>query len=365
MPTVAQIVDAVVAGDTHVDTTSLCVASPVGAVLEHLTIDNDEDGFEQAVTWILKLMPSDRFLVGLEGTGSYGAGLSRALQAVGIQVVEIERPSRGERGRRGKSDAGDAELAARKLLAMPADRVPQPRSADGEREALRLLTIGRESMTKHRTQLVNQLLAVLLTGNPQQQAMRKKDLVVGTLRGLVKARAGKSAGIAEQTRTAELRRISTLVLGLDAQLRDNDKQLRAILEPLAPQLLELVGVGPVGAAQAIVAYSHHGRCRDEAAFAALAGVNPIPASSGRVTRHRLNRGGDRRLNRTLHTIAVTRTRWDPRTQAYIQRRGKTMNDKEIRRVLKRYIARELFKVLRTIDALNPTTPTTITTTTAA
>ena len=97
MPTVAQIVDAVVAGDTHVDTTSLCVASPVGAVLEHLTIDNDEDGFEQAVTWILKLMPSDRFLVGLEGTGSYGAGLSRALQAVGIQVVEIERPSRGER----------------------------------------------------------------------------------------------------------------------------------------------------------------------------------------------------------------------------------------------------------------------------
>lgn len=365
MLTVAQIVDAVVAGDTHVDTTSLCTASPVGAIGEHLTIDNDEDGYAQAVTWILQSMPSDRFLVGLEGTGSYGAGLTRALQAVGIQVVEIERPSRGERGRRGKSDAGDAELAARKLLAMPADRVPQPRSADGEREALRMLTIGRESMTKERTKLVNQLLALLLTGNAQQQALRKKDLVVGTLRDLAKTRPPKKGGIVEQTRTGELRRVAKKILGLDAELRDNDKRLEVILESLAPQLLKLVGVGPVGAAQAIVSYSHHGRCRDEAAFAALAGVSPVPASSGRVTRHRLNRGGDRRLNRTLHVIAVTRTRWDPRTQAYIQRRTKDMNDKEIRRILKRYIARELFKVLSTIEALKPTTTPPPVTATAA
>lgn len=301
-------------------------------------------------------------MVGLEGTRSYGAGLCRALQDVGIGVVEVERPSRGERGRRGKSDAGDAELAARKVLAMPTDRLPEPRSADGEREALRLLTIGRESMTKHRTQLVNQLLSTLLTGTPAQQALRKKDLTVATLRGLVKSRAGKNTGIAEQTRSAELRRIAAAVLDLDSQLRDNDQRLKQIIEQIAPQLLELIGVGPVGAAQAIVTYSHHGRCRDEATFAALAGASPVPASSGRINRYRLNRGGDRRLNRTLHVIAVTRARYDPRTQAYIQRRSKDMNDKEIRRVLKRYIARELFKVLRTIDALKPTSPAAVTTT---
>jgi len=161
---VAHFVDAVVGGDTHVDTTSLCVVSPVGAVLAEITIDNDEDGYAQAVTWVLQSVPSERFLVGLEGTRSYGAGLCRALQAVGIRVVEVERPSRGERGRRGKSDTGDAVLAANKVLAMPPDRVPAPRAGDGVREALRLLTVDREQMTTQRTRLVNQLYADLLTG---------------------------------------------------------------------------------------------------------------------------------------------------------------------------------------------------------
>ena len=103
-----------------------------------------------------------------------------------------------------------------------------------------------------------------------------------------------------------------------------------------------------------MSYSHHGRCRDEAAFAALAGVSPVPASSGRIVRHRLNRGGDRQLNRALHTVAVTRAQWDERTQAYIRRRSGQLTAKEIRRMLKRYIAREMFKILRTVDALNPT-----------
>jgi transposase len=354
---VADSVDAVVGGDTHVDTTSLCVVSPVGAVLAQITIDNDEDGYEQAITWILQHVPTERFTVGLEGTRSYGAGLCRALQTAGIQVVEVERPSRGERGRRGKSDDGDALLAARKVLTMPVDRVPTPRTGDGMREALRLLTIGRDSMTKHRTQLVNQLLAVLLTGTPGQQAIRKKDLNVGVLRVLAAGRVRKNMPIDEKVRTGELRRMARAIGQLDEQLRDNDRQLREIIKPVAPQLLAMPGVGPVGAAQAIVTYSHHGRCRDEAAFAALAGASPVPASSGRIVRYRLNHGGDRRLNRTLHVIAVSRMRNDPRTQAYVQRRSQTMNGKEIRRMLKRYIARELFKVLRTIDALADPTPT--------
>lgn len=357
MPTVADSVDAVVGGDTHVDTTSLCVVSPVGAVIDQITIDNDEDGYDQAVTWILQTVPSERFLVGLEGTGSYGAGACRALQAVGIVVVEVERPSRGERGRRGKSDPGDALLAARKVLAMSIDRVPVPRTGNGIPEALRLLSVGREGMSKHRTQLINQLLAVLLTGDAGQHAMRKRDLTAGVLRTLAAGRVGKDMGIDEQVRVGELRRMAEAIITLDRQLRDNDQRLKAIIEPVAPQLLALTGVGPVGAAQAIVTYSHHGRCRSEAAFAALAGASPVPASSGRITRHRLNYGGDRRMNRTLHIIALTRARNDPRTQGYIRRRSKDMNIKEIRRMLKRYIARELFKVLQTIDALKPPSTT--------
>ena len=355
MPRVAHFVDAVVGGDTHVDTTSLCVVSPVGAMLAEITIDNDEDGYAQAVTWVLQTVPSERFLVGLEGTRSYGAGLCRALQAVGIRVVEVERPSRGERGRRGKSDAGDALLAANKVLAMPADRVPAPRTGDGVREALRLLTIDREQMTTQRTRLVNQLLADLLTGDAEQHALRKKDLTSGTLRNLAGARGRPGRPIDEQTRTVVLRRKAQDILRLDQQIRENERRLKTILGAVAPQLLEQVGVGPVVAAQLIVSYSHHGRCRDEAAFAALAGASPVEASSGRITRHRLNRGGDRRLNRALHVVAVTRVKHDPRTRAYIQRRSKDLTDREIRRMLKRYIARTMFKILQTIDALKPTT----------
>ncbi len=353
MPTVAQTVDAVVGGDTHVDTTSLCVVSPVGAVLAEITIDNDEEGYDAAVTWILQQVPTERFLVGLEGTRSYGAGLCRALERVGIRVAEVERPSRGERGRRGKSDTMDALLAARKVLAMDVERVPQPRTGDGVREALRLLTIDREAMTTQRTRLLNQLLAVLLTGDVQQQALRKKDMTAAALRQLAGARGRMGLRIDEQARLVVLRRQAQDIVRLDEQIRDNERKLKTIITEIAPQLLELVGVGPVNAAQLVVSYSHHGRCRDEAAFAALAGASPIPASSGRITRHRLNRGGDRRLNRVLYVVAVTRAQHDPRTRAYIERRRHQMTDREIRRMLKRYIARELFNVLRTIDALEP------------
>lgn len=353
MPTVADSVDAVVGGDTHVDTTSLCVVSPVGAVLAEMTIDNDEDGYARVVTWILKSVPTQRFLVGLEGTRSYGAGLCRALQAVGIRVVEVERPSRGERGRRGKSDPGDAVLAARKVLAMPVDRAPEPRTGDGVREALRLLVVDREQMTRQRTQLHNQLLAELLTGTAEHQALRRKGLSKTDLEKLAKARCPGGRPIDEQARLVVLRRKAGEIVRLDQQIRDNGKNLKTIIAETAPQLLERVGVGPVVAAQLIASYSHHGRCRDEAAFAALAGASPVPASSGRIVRHRLNRGGDRQLNRVLHTISVTRAQHDPRTQAYVRRRSGDLTSKEIRRMLKRYIAREMFKILRTIDALNP------------
>ena len=208
-------------------------------------------------------------------------------------------------------------------------------------------------MTTQRTRLVNQLYADLLTDNAEQHALRKKDLTSGTLRKLAGARGRSGRPIDEQARLVVLRRKAQDIVRLDQQIRENERQLNTILDEVAPQLLEQVGVGPVVAAQLIVSYSHHGRCRSEAAFAALAGVSPIEASSGRITRHRLNRGGDRRLNRALHVVAVTRVKHDPRTRAYIQRRSKDLTDREIRRMLKRYITRDLYGVLRTIDALHP------------
>ena len=356
MPTVADSVDAVVGGDTHVDTTSLCVVSPVGAVIDQITIDNDEDGYARAITWMLQSVPSARLLVGLEGTSSYGAGLRRAVEAVGLPVVEVERPSRGERGRRGKSDPGDAVLAARKVLAMDVHRTPQPRTGEGVREALRLLLMDREAASTQRTRQINQLLAMLLTGTAEQQALRKHDLTTATLELLARTRHRASQPIDQRVRIQVLRRTARDLLRLSEQLRDNERQLQLIIKDIAPQLIERPGVGPVCAAQLVVSYSHHGRCRDEAAFAALAGVSPVPASSGRITRHRLNRGGDRQLNRALHVVAVTRARYEPRTKDYVQRHRHHKTDREIRRQLKRYIARELFKVLQSIDALTPPTP---------
>lgn len=355
MPTVAETIDAVIGGDTHVDTTSLALVTPAGAVTGELTIDNTLEGFQQAIAWIRWGVPSGRVLIGLEGTRSYGAGLCQALQLAGLTVVEVERPSRGERGRRGKSDTGDAVLAAHKTLRMPADQLTQPRTGHGVPEALRLLTVHREQLNGTRTRRINQLHAYLLTGDEQQQHLRKSSLTVDVLTDLARRRRGrKDESVDDRVRRALITSLARDIRRLDRELADNLNQLEDLVESVAPQLLQQCGVGPVTAAQLIVSYSHHGRCRNEAAFAALGGVNPIPASSGRITRYRLNRGGDRRLNRALHTIELVRSRCDDRTRAYIAAHRGTKTDRDIRRILKRYIARELFKILRAAPDLAPT-----------
>lgn len=355
MSTVAETVDAVIGGDTHVDTTSLAVMTPAGAVTGEITIDNDPEGYQQAIAWIWWAVPSGRVVIGLEGTRSYGAGLCRALQHAGLTVVEVERPSRGERGRRGKSDAGDAVLAARKTLAMSVDRIPQPRTGDGVPEALRLLTVHREQLSTTRTRRINLLLSILLTGDDDQHRIRRGSLTAQVLTDLARRPRGrKNDTVDERVRRALIADLARDIQRLDRELADNLTQLKDLVESVAPQLLQQCGVGPVTAAQAIVSYSHHGRCRNEAAFAALAGVNPIPASSGRITRYRLNRGGDRRLNRALHTIELARSRCDERTRDYIAAHRGTKTDREIRRLLKRYIAREIFKILQAAPALAPT-----------
>ena len=340
----AEVVDAVIGGDTHRDTHALEMTTPVGATITTITISNDDAGFVEALAWIAEHAPGPRLVVGLEGTRSYGIGLARAAAAAGLSVVEVERPRRVAR-RRGKSDPLDAHLAAVQVLALPADRLPTPR-ADGDREALRILLGARAELSTSRTKQINRLRALLLAGDDTDRDLARGALTDKRLAAIYRRRGSTHASVADAVRRAEIRRLTAAIRAATQQLVTNKRQLTELVTTVAPGLLEKVGVGPVSAAQAIVSWSHRGPCRTEAAFAALAGASPIPASSGRTTRHRLNRGGDRHLNRALHDIVKTRWRVCPRTHHYIaRRRAAGRNDREIRRSLKRYVARELFRTL--------------------
>lgn len=347
MAMVAEVVDAVVGGDTHEDTHTLEMLSPVGATLSVICVDNDEAGFAEAIRWMRQHAPGPRMLVGLEGTRSHGIRLARTLTRAGFDVTEVERPRREQRRGRGKSDPIDAHLAALAVLRLDTDRLPTPR-ADGDREALRILLASRRELAETQTRQKNQLTALLRTGTDQDRALTHSQYTATRLRAIARRRASSSETREHAIRRSEARRLALAIHAGEKALTANTKQLRQIVDELAPGLTARHGIGPVSAAQAIVSWSHPGRCRSDAAFAALAGASPIPASSGKLVRHRLNRGGDRQLNRALHTIATTRWRTCPRTAAYIERRraqGKT--DGEIRRALKRYIARELYRNLNT------------------
>jgi transposase len=286
--------------------------------------------------------------VSIEGTRSYGIGLARAVSAAGLTVIECEQPARKDRRGRGKSDPIDAHLAVLAALRLDAEQLPTPR-ADGDREALRILLGTRDELTTTATAQTNRLRALLLTGDDADRDLARGKLSDSTLTTLARRRLPRShqpADRAQAVRHAEIRRLALAVFEARRTLATNRADLQAILDQLAPGLTDRRGVGPVTAAQAVVSFSHPGRCRNEAAFAALAGTNPLPASSGNTTRHRLNRGGDRALNRALHTIVMTRARCCPDTRAYITRRraeGKT--DREIRRCLKRYVTRQLYRTL--------------------
>ncbi|WP_267595808.1 transposase [Carbonactinospora thermoautotrophica] len=283
-------------------------------------------------------------MVALEGTRSYGVGLARAMQTAGLTVVEIERPRRGER-RRGKLDPIDACLAVLYALRLDADRLPIPR-ADGDREVLRILLGARRELTTTTTRAINRLRALLLTGSDDDRALSRSALTQARLAAIARRRGSRHQTREQAIRRGEARRLALAIREVDRQLASNKHQLADLVAHLAPQLLARRGMDPVSAAQAIVSWSHPGRCRDDAAYAALAGASPIPASSGRVVRHRLHRGGDRDLHRAVHDILLTRWRLCPCTRAYVtRRRAEGKSDAEIRRCLKRYIARELYRCL--------------------
>jgi transposase len=340
-----EVVDAVIGADTHRDTNQLEIARPSGAVIATRSFSNDSAGHAEALAWVFEHAPGPRLVMAIEGTRSYGAGLARAATAAGIPVIEAEQPTRKTRRGRGKSDPMDAHLAVLYALQLDAEKLPTPR-ADGDREALRILLCARQELTTTSTAQTNRLKALLRDGNDTDRRLARGELTLTALSAVLKRRLPRGASREQAIRHAEIRRLAVAVRDAGRMLKANRAALAAIVHDLVPGLTERPGIGPVSAAQAIVSFSHPGRCRNDAAFAKLAGTSPLEVSSGQTQRHRLNRGGDRALNKALHTIARTRMRSDPATRAYVaRRRAEGKSKREIRRCLKRYIARQLYRAL--------------------
>ena len=281
---------------------------------------------------------------GVEGTGCYGAGLARFLTGCGYRVVEVNRSNRSERRRLGKSDPIDAELAARAVLAGMAQGTPK--SGVDQVEMIRMLKSTKNSAVKARTQAMNQMRALVVTA-PAELRQVLRGLTASQL--IVRCANLRSGALVTPTAAAKyaLRSLAHRYQQLATESDGIEEELAQVTEATAPALVEAFGVGPDTAATLLVtAGSNPQRLRSEAAFAALCGVSPIPASSGKINRHRLNRGGDRQANAALHRIVIVRLKYHQRTQAYMHRRTKEgMSKAEVIRCLKRYVAREIFAVL--------------------
>lgn len=302
-------------------------------------------GYDQLQAWLDQFGPI--LAVGVESTGSYGAGLTRSLLAAGVQVIEVNQPHRHTRRRRGKSDPIDAEAAARKVLAGEATALPK--DSTGPVESIRQLRIVRDSAVRARSAALAQLgeLIVTVPAELREQLTRK------TLRGqagLCRTLQPDRDRLRDPTEAGKLalRSLAERIQVLDQEITALDDYLRALVTAVAPSTTALLGVGLCHTAQLLVTAGQNlSRMRSEAAFAHLCGTDPIPASSGKTTRHRLNPGGDRNANAALHMIAVVRLRYCPRTQAYAERRlAEGLSKREILRCLKRYIAREVYHALR-------------------
>lgn len=344
MAMLSDTVDAVVGVDTHTDTHTACMLDHLGRRIAVTTIAADPAGCGALLAWASQLSPGPRLAWAVEGTRSHGLGLTRYLRAQGQLVCEAGRPPRPSARPGGKSDPADAARAAQDALT--ASKLAQPR-ADGIREALRILLAARSQETKARTAAVNAFKALIL-GAPDDLRQQLRGLTTARQASRCRTlRCHAAQPVAEQILRAELRRLATHIGTWDKELRAGKARLRELVGQAMPVLLDQPGVGPVSAAQLLVSWSHPGRCRSEAAFAALAGVSPLEASSGRITRHRLNHFGDRDLNRALHVVVNWRMIHDDKTRQYRALRAARKNDREIRRCLKRYTARQLFRLMET------------------
>lgn len=316
-----------------------------GALLDKQSFPTTAPGINRAIRWVARRTNADASTLWvIEGAASYGAILAGTVATHGFPVAEAPRMDSKKNRGVGKSDALDAHRLAMSVLPLPVEKLLRPRLNGGIRQGLRILVTSRESMSKDRTRSINALNALVRTNDLGIDARRKLTPIQVVEISRWREREEELAIVIAR---AEAVRLAKHVLGLDDQLNSNEQKLDELVKVSeASPLLEEKGFGAVTAAKCLVAWSHAGRVRSEAAFACLAGVNPIPASSGNTVRHRLNRGGDRRLNSALHLAAITRMTYDSETCLYVEKRraeGKT--DKEIRRCVKRYLARRIFRIL--------------------
>jgi transposase len=338
----ADQLDYVVGVDPHRDAHALAVVDAgTGAALFEAEVDAGGHGYARALRLAKRHAPGRRAWA-IEGTGSYGAGLARFLTAAGERVLEVGRAKR-ERRSQAKTDALDALLAARSVLGVSKPATPR---AGGRREALRALMVAREGALTAKKAGLCQLRALLVTcPEPLRRELRSLTRA-RLLRRLAGVRPHRHEDAEVGGTLTALRALARRVQALTAEERELKREIEALVAELAPPLLAEQGVGPVSAAQALISWSHPGRVRNEAAFARLGAAAPIPASSGQTVRHRLDPGGDRQLNRALHTIIVSRRKSHAPTIAYIER--KTREGKSIReaiRCLKRHLARHIYRVL--------------------
>ncbi|GAA2353809.1 IS110 family transposase [Streptomyces violaceusniger] len=341
--------------DTHGEVHVASVVSPLGKVLGTESFPATAAGYRLLLVWARKRGTVRR--VGVEGTGTFGAGLSRYLLAQQVQVYEVNRPDRTARRLLGKSDPLDAQAAARAVLSGRAKA--RAKTGDGPVHCARMFKLAKESAVKARTQAINQLKAVLVIADP---ALRERLSGLGN-RELFRtcARLGQLDGedgggdedVVAQATHITLSLLAQRIEQLTAQIVELNKRLTRLVERHAPQLLVPVGIGPDSAVTLLITIGDNlERLNTEASFAALCGVSPVEYSSGRRSSRRLNRGGDRQANAALHRIVFTRLRHDPRTQAYYERRtqeGKTR--REIIRCPKRYAAREVFNLVRPVSGI--------------
>ncbi|PFG40338.1 transposase [Georgenia soli] len=338
-----EVVDVVIGVDTHVQThTAAAVEARTGALLGQITVETTPAGYEELAAFADEHAALRAWAI--EGTGGHGAGLARHLAHDQEVVVELDRPERARRRNGAKSDPLDAERAAREAMART--RLGTPR-AGGDRQALSILLAARRSAVEAATLAQRQLFSLVIAAPEPIRARFRGKKIPAMVATAAVLRLHPSWDTETTTTVTVLRSLARRARDLAAEAAEHEKAILALVRAWRPDLLDQIGVGPIVAATVLCAWSHPGRVRSEAAFAMLAGVAPIPANSGQTTtRYRLNRYGDRQLNRALHTIALSRQRYHQPTRDYTARRtseGKT--PREIKRCLKRYIARDLYRLL--------------------
>jgi transposase len=343
--------DVIVGVDTHKDQHVAVALDGLGGRLgEPLLVDATNDGYTELLAWACALGPVHVFAV--EGCGSYGIGLARFLRRHGHAPVEVSRPPRaGERRLSGKSDAIDAEHAARSVLA--GQGLVTPKLADGQVEAIRLVKIARDTAVKAHTTAIITLKAVLVTAD---QVLRDELEPLSDFRLLTACASLDATGDLADPVVAMRHTLVALAgrwFALHEEIKVHSGHIKTLTRAAAPQLLDAFGVGlDIAAQMLITAGDNNERVRNEAAFAKLCGVCPIPAGSGKTNgRHRLNRGGNRQANAALYRAVIVRMRWHAPTVSYVERRtAEGLSKKDIIRCLKRYLARELYQLLPDVSA---------------